>query len=138
LGTGFASVLATIGPELFERLIGEDWRVRQQQDVEGTLADEGMEVWVADVDGRAVGFAAATLDTERGIGEIHMLAVDPDHQRHGIGSELTEVATEWIRAAGLSVAVVETSGDDGHAPARDLYEKAGYTPLPIMRYFKAL
>jgi ribosomal protein S18 acetylase RimI-like enzyme len=134
----YASILTTIGPELLERLEGADWRVRQRRDVEEALTDQGMQVWVADVDGRAVGFAAAKLDTERRIGEIHMLAVDPDHQRHGIGSELTGAATEWIRAAGLSVAVVETGGDDGHAPARDLYEKAGYTALPIVRYFKAL
>jgi GNAT superfamily N-acetyltransferase len=65
-------------------------------------------------------------------------SIDPDHQRHGIGSELTDAAIEWIRAAGLPVAVVETGGDEGHAPARDLYEKVGFTPLPIVRYFKAL
>jgi hypothetical protein len=38
----------------------------------------------------------------------------------------------------MTVAMVETGGDPGHAPARDLYEQIGFTLLPIARYFKAL
>jgi hypothetical protein len=34
--------------------------------------------------------------------------------------------------------MVETGGDPGHAPARHVYEKTGFTLLPIARYFKAL
>jgi hypothetical protein len=26
----------------------------------------------------------------------------------------------------------------GHAPARRLYERAGFTPVPLVRYFKTL
>ncbi len=36
------------------------------------------------------------------------------------------------------MAVVETGGDDGHAPARAVYERAGYTALPVVRYFRKL
>jgi hypothetical protein len=32
----------------------------------------------------------------------------------------------------------ESDGTRGHAPARHLYDKAGYVPMPIVRYFKAL
>jgi len=42
------------------------------------------------------------------------------------------------RAAGMTLAVVGMGGDDGHAPARRSYEKAGYTGLPLMRYYQAL
>jgi RimJ/RimL family protein N-acetyltransferase len=38
----------------------------------------------------------------------------------------------------MTVAMVKTGGDPGHAPARRVYEKAGYTFLPIARYFKNL
>ena len=34
--------------------------------------------------------------------------------------------------------MIDTGGDPGHAPARQVYEKANYTLLPIVRYFKAL
>lgn len=134
----FDTELETIGAELFNRLEGDDWRVRQQRDVEDALADDGMLVWVADIGGQAVGFVAARLAQDRSMGEVYMVAVDPDHQGRGIGSALMDVATAWIRDAGVPVAVVETGGDAGHAPARQLYESAGYTPMPIVRYFKAL
>jgi hypothetical protein len=48
----FDAELDIVGPELFERLEGKDWRVRQQKSVEDVLADEAVRVWVADVDGR--------------------------------------------------------------------------------------
>ena len=38
----------------------------------------------------------------------------------------------------MEMAEVMTGGDPGHAPARRSYEKAGYTPLPLVRYYKAL
>jgi len=134
----FDSERTVMGDEIFERLNGEDWRRRQQTDVEAALADDDMRVWVADVDGGAVGFVAAKLDLDEGVGEIYMLAVEPEHQRRGVGRELTDVATDWIRAAGLPIAMIDTGGDPGHAPARRLYEQAGYRPMPIVRYFKAL
>src|SRR2546428_3508711 len=51
-------------------------------------------------------------------GEIHMLAVDPDHQGKGIGTGLTSFAIERIRDAGMTLAIVETGGGPGHAPPR--------------------
>ena len=75
---------------------------------------------------------------EIGMGEISMLAVDPDHQGRGIGTALTGFALDRLKDAEMTVAMVETGGDPGHAPARRVYEKAGYTLLPIARYFKNL
>ena len=96
-------------------------------------------VWATEVDGTAVGFVAVEFDhPERSMGEISMLAVDPDYQGRGIGSALTEFALDRLKDAGMKVAMVETGGDPGHAPARRVYEKAGYTLLPIARYFKNL
>lgn len=48
--------------------------------------------------------------------ELYPVAIYPDYQNHGIG----------------------TGGDEGHAPARASYEKAGYTGLPLVRYYQAL
>lgn len=94
-------------------------------------------MWVA-VTGRVAGFASVKLNREEHIGEVHMLAVDPDQQNRGVGSRLTEFAEEYMRAEGMTVAMIETGGDPGHAPARSTYERAGFTQLPVARYFKAL
>ncbi|WP_251958503.1 GNAT family N-acetyltransferase [Nostoc commune] len=43
-----------------------------------------------------------------------------------------------MKAAGMSIAMVENRGDLGHAPARCTYGKLGFGLLPIARYFKKL
>jgi GNAT superfamily N-acetyltransferase len=133
----FASLQAELGRELFVRLHG-DWRSYQAAAVRDVLTTEGVRTWVAEAGGRVTGFAAASLDRERKLGEIEILAVDPGHQGSGIGSALTAVATDWLRECGMQVAVVETGADPGHAAARRVYEKADYTLLGVARYFKPL
>jgi len=132
------SMRDVMGDEIFGRLYGDDWRHQQQQDVEKTLRDETSEVWVAEVDGKVAGFASAVVDVDTRVGEIHMVAVDPDFQSRGLGTRLTQVATDRLRNAGMAVVLVSTGGDIGHAPARRTYEKAGFTPMPAVHYFKAL
>lgn len=133
----FESLEQVLGTEIFVRLHG-DWRRYQASAVGDTLAADGTRVWVAEGQAAVVGFVAAGLDDERGIGEIQMLAVDPDHQRRGVGTVLADCATDWLVSCGMEVAMVETGGDAAHAPARRLYERAGYTSVPVARYFKAL
>lgn len=132
------SMRDVIGEEIFGRLYGDDWRCQQQEDVEKALRDEKSEARVAEVDGEVAGFVTAVVDANTRMGEIYMVAVDPDFQSHGLGTQLTDVATDWLRDAGMAVVVVSTGGDIGHAPARRTYEKAGFTPMPAVNYFKAL
>jgi ribosomal protein S18 acetylase RimI-like enzyme len=115
-----------------------DWRVSQQQAVEGVCDAEDTKVWVASDAGVTVDFVAVKFHRALIMGEIYMIAVDPDYQRRGIGTALTAFALERMRDAGMSVAMVETGGDQGHAPARRTYERAGFGLLPIARYFKKL
>ncbi len=134
----FASLERVLGSDIFGRL-HPDWREDQRRAVEDVLAAKEGRVWVAEVDGTAVGFVALEVfDPERGMGETSMLAVDPDYEGGGIGTALTEFALDRLKDAGMKVAMVETGGDPGHAAARRTYEKAGYTLLPIARYFKNL
>jgi ribosomal protein S18 acetylase RimI-like enzyme len=134
----FASIEQALGSEIYGRLYPDGWRASQRQAVEAVCASQGKRVWVAEVDGTPVGFVAVELHPESSMGEIHMLAVDPDYQGNGIGTALTEFALARIKEAGMAVAMVETGGDPGHAAARRTYEKAGYLHLPIARYFKNL
>ena len=135
----FGSMEQGLGHEIFARLHGDDWRDYQARSVRGVLADDAMRVWVAEAGGSVAGFVAATVfDSERRIGEIAMLAVDPACQHRGLGTALTEFGTAWLRDAGMRVAMIGTGGDPGHAPARRVYAKADYTLIPMARYFKAL
>lgn len=133
----FASMEQVLGREMSARLHG-NWQQYQESAARSVLADTGTHVWVAETQQKVIAFVAVTLHRERLLGEIHMLAVDPAHQDQGTGTLLTAFATDWMRQRGMRVAMVDTGGDEGHAPARHVYEKAGYTLLPVARYFKNL
>jgi GNAT superfamily N-acetyltransferase len=134
----FDSIQEVLGDEIFLRL-HPDWRADQAEAVRSSCLSEERDVFVPLIDGRPVGFAAVALNAfhER-MGVIDIIGVDPDYQRRGISSRLTERATEHMLGCGMDIAVVETGGDPGHAPARAAYEAAGFTLLPIARYFRML
>jgi ribosomal protein S18 acetylase RimI-like enzyme len=135
----FESMCRVMGSEIFGRVY-PDWSAGQAQAVESVCRAEGNRVWVAVEDGRLVGFVAVVLHGEggRGSGEIEMVAVDPECQSRGIGLKLVSLAVEEIGWLGFPLAEIGTGGDPGHAAARRVYEKAGFTALPLVRYYKAL
>lgn len=135
----FASVNDVLGPELATLLHGVDWREHQAREVREILGADGTRAWLAELDGTLAGFAAArVVDPRRQIGEVVIVGVDPDAQRHGVGTALTDRATDWLRDQGMRVAYLGTGGDPGHAPARRLYDSLGFRALPSAHYFKAL
>ncbi len=132
----FESMENVLGPRIF-RLIWPDWRKSQTEGVEGACrATDKYHTLVAELDGHVVGFIAYELKGETG--EVVLLAVHPEFQRRGIATQLNQAALDAMKAAGMKMAVAETGGEEGHAAARKAYEKAGYTGLPLVRYFKDL
>jgi GNAT superfamily N-acetyltransferase len=134
----FVSFETVMGPQIFS-IVYPDWRQGQADGVQKVCRDqENYHTLVAEVDGKVIGFLTYELNQENKNGEVILLAVHPDYQNDGIGTELNLMALQEMRAAGMKLAVVGTGGDEGHAPARRAYEKAGYTPLPLVRYYQAL
>jgi GNAT superfamily N-acetyltransferase len=127
-----------LGPALYPVAIYADWRAGQREVVAKYCTDEAMHTWVAEVDGEVAGFIVYDLNAQTRVAEVQLLAVRPVEQNQGIGTQLNLFALEQFRAAGMRMAVVGTGGDEGHAPARRAYEKAGYTGLPTMRYYQLL
>jgi ribosomal protein S18 acetylase RimI-like enzyme len=130
----FASFEQILGPTIY-RSVWPDWRAGQSEAIETVCRDGEKTVWVADVDGIAVGFVAYELNGQDRMGEVLLLAVHPDYQNRGIGTELNKFALARMVESGMVMAKVETGGDPAHAPARRSYEKAGYRALPLVRYF---
>lgn len=97
--------------------------------VEAIRASEYYEselAFVAEANGKLVGYVMisyATLETSSGnrrIALLSPLAVDPDHQRSGIGSKLVHCALDKARALGEPMVVLE--GDPNY------YQRFGFEP----------
>ncbi|MET0416401.1 MAG: GNAT family N-acetyltransferase [Actinoplanes sp.] len=133
----FVSFEKVLGERIY-RTIYPDWLTSQAEAVAKTCADHADTTWVAaDDDGRPVGFATV-IAHGREEAEIEMIAVDPNHQRRGIAAALLDFAVSWARFEGFDLLAIGTGGDPGHEPARIAYEKAGFTPMPQVRYYRAL
>ncbi|MGY1606964.1 MULTISPECIES: GNAT family N-acetyltransferase [unclassified Geodermatophilus] len=137
----FASFETVLGARVYRHLY-PDWSRSQAAAVERVCRDPGVRVRVADEDGRPVGFVAVLVHDESfdepDSGEVEMLAVDPAAQRRGIGRALLDDGVEQLRRAGVRLVAIGTGGDPGHAPARRTYEAAGFTALPLVRYYRLL
>jgi ribosomal protein S18 acetylase RimI-like enzyme len=136
---GFAGIEGELGTEVY-RLLFPDWRSAQAGAIEAVCRAPDNDVWVAVVEDRPVGFIAVKYVDEDAVraGEIEMVAVAPASQRTGVGAELIERAVAEIKAAGVHLVVIGTSGDPGHAPARALYEKLGFNGFRHVRYYRRL
>lgn len=146
----FESIQNVVDAEVYQAFYPGYWRVSQQKAVEDVCATEDIYVWVAISAEQnfertdtvstvsTVGFLTVKLYSEDSMGKIYMVAVDPDFQGQGIGTALSEFALAWMKEAKMSIAMVETGGDPGHAPARHTYEKLGFGLWTVARYFKKL
>lgn len=135
----FESLRQVLGDGIFARLHQPEWRVVQAEAVRSSCTSTERDVFVALADGRPAGFAAVALNAfHEGMGVVDIIAVDPALQRRGIARRLMKRSVEHMRAQGMDIAAVGTGGDQGHDPARALYESLGYTALPSVRYLKLL
>ncbi|HEX2191751.1 MAG TPA: mycothiol synthase [Acidimicrobiales bacterium] len=78
-------------------------------------------------DGRLAGFCwtKVHLDHAPPLGEIYVLAVDPDFRGLGLGRSLTLAGLDWLAGRGLEVAMLYVDADN--TPALRLYEHLGFT-----------
>jgi GNAT superfamily N-acetyltransferase len=114
------------------------------QDVPARLevyADDASKVFVAvHASGVIVGFLsfhAIPLFHEAGaLGRITAMAIDPEHQRRGVGTALVRAAEEFARACGC-VRIEVTSGDRREKDAHVFYASLGYAS-DCRRFLKRL
>lgn len=67
--------------------------------------------FVALIDDRIVGFAALEVYSSK-LGEVRSLAVDPQHQRHGIGQALVQACIERARERRVFEIMAVTSSEE--------------------------
>jgi GNAT superfamily N-acetyltransferase len=88
----------------------------------------GSDAWIAELDGRVVGFALCGPSRDQGVeprtGELLAIYVEPDVVGRGVGRGLIEQAERGMWAAGYRRAMLWVLRDN--ARARRFYEHAGW------------
>ena len=134
----FTKLQPAVADYVYEAFYPKGWQARQVSEIGTFLAAEGQNVWVALEGETVLGWVGIRLHAEDHMGEIYILAVDPEHQRRGIGAALIDHAIAQMRQADMKIAMVETGDDPGHAASRASYERAGFERWPVARYFRKL
>jgi len=125
-----------LGDSLYEAFF-DGWQSKKRKSVEDSLKKG--RGYVALVGSNVAGFISYAVDEDTKTGEILENAVDSDFRGMGIGSMMYEFVIDKMREEGMNYAVVTTGGDDGHAPARRSYEKAGFEKfLPSVKYYRSI
>jgi ribosomal protein S18 acetylase RimI-like enzyme len=95
------------------------------------LAFEGPERWLtARLDGAPVGFAFFRPEAHTdGTWNVLAIAVLPEHQNSGIGSQLMERIEDILRRDRQRVLLVETSGTPAYEATRAFYRARHYTEV---------
>ncbi|MEA3400666.1 MAG: GNAT family N-acetyltransferase [Armatimonadota bacterium] len=113
---------------MYGRLRGTTWAERKCRDIDEDIAAEPEGVLVAETEeGEVVGYITTTTDETCGIGRIPNLAVDPDHQGQGIGTQLINAALDRFDDRGMELAKIETLATNEAGQA--LYPRFGFQEI---------
>ena len=127
-----ASMRATyrglVSQDVLDALSVDDNETRKRQ----AIASSDIRHFVAEADGRAIGFAAlggkVEEDEDGQFGQLYAIYLDPAWWRRGAGRMLWETAVEKARSDGWTRLIVKTAS--GNTRASRFYEAMGCTVIP--------
>lgn len=90
-------------------------------------------VWVAEQDGRAVGYVTCHIDATPPMGRIGLIAIDGSARGAGWGRKLVDHAVTWLEQQGLRQITVVTQARN--VGAQRLYQKAGFVTSQIHLFY---
>jgi ribosomal protein S18 acetylase RimI-like enzyme len=123
----FASFRSILGDEIYNLAQAHEDEAQSEYLMSLLAPNSGWEVYAAEIGGTVVGFVSIQLKQNTQVGEIGLNAVHPNYAGKGIGTTMYNFAIARMKQARMRIATVSTGGDPSHAPARQAYEKAGFT-----------
>ena len=101
----------------------EPFRIKERE-IRAQAEKVPHEILICEREGKIAGFIFFGMRGKTGV--ICNNAKDPDSTERGVAQEMYAAVLEKFKAAGMTVATVNTGLDCAHAPARRAYEKAGF------------
>ena len=113
--------------EHFGMLHGHDWRWRKAGQIDADVAASVGGVFVAEEEGKVLGYITGVLDRASGRGWIHNLAIISEARGRGLARQLIEQVLAYFRSEGMSYAVIETMV--GNEVGEHLYPSCGFVEV---------
>ena len=114
-------------------IVGRGWRWRKKRDVARDAAANPRGLFVAEVDGKPVGYISTRLDRGAAIGGIPNMVVLPKHRGRGIAKQLVQRALAHLAAEGMQYARIETLVQN--AVGMRFYPKVGFREVARQVHF---
>jgi ribosomal protein S18 acetylase RimI-like enzyme len=114
-------------------LHSHDWRWRKARHIDDDVAANPFGIFVAEAEGRVVGYITTVLDRHAGKGRIPNLAVAADFRNRGLGRQLIEHALDHFRREGMAYAMIETMAQN--AAGHHLYTGCGFIEVARQVHF---
>lgn len=112
-----------------------DWKWRKARHLDEDARREPEGIFVAEIDGRIVGYITTWHDAEAGLGHIPNIAFVPECRGQGLGRRLIEYALDHFRRLGLTHARIETL--EQNAVGQHLYGSLGFREVARQIHFCA-
>ena len=123
--------------EMNRRSLGYDFPLEDtKRRLAEVLAKPGNKIFVAEVNGRAVGYIhLADYDCicAEPMQNLLGFAVLPEYQKRGVGSALLSHAESWAKAQGF--AGIRLNSGSGREEAHAFYIRKGYTLRKLQKHF---
>jgi ribosomal protein S18 acetylase RimI-like enzyme len=121
--------------QAFGPINGRDWRWRKARHLDDDAARDPAGIFVAEEEGRIVGYITTWQDRAAGLGHIPNLAIRREYRGAGLGRTLIEHALAHFRSAGLTHAKIETLAQN--AVGNHLYPSLGFREVARQVHFVA-
>lgn len=112
---------------------GRDWRWRKARHIHDDARREPEGIFIAEQDGRIVGYITTWHDSDSGVGNIPNLAVIAECRGQGVGRQLITHALDHFRKLGLAYARIETL--EQNAVGQSLYPSLGFREIARQVYY---
>jgi ribosomal protein S18 acetylase RimI-like enzyme len=120
---------------VFGPINGRDWKWRKARHLAEDARRDPLGIFVAECDGKVVGFVSTWMDRESGIGHIPNISLTGESRGLGLGRQLLEHALARFRQAGLTHAKIETLAHN--AIGNHLYPSVGFKEVARQVHFVA-